>query len=141
LKIVRLSPKAKSFLASAALCIGIAAMFVLEQQDGPPMLAIDSNGISVVDLAKNPWDRVCFYPQFSFPEELNGEQSYSQCKIWNDVEERNVLIVFSFGDSCESFGAVGDFLGPYFEEHRCFSASEVKQSKLVNRSGVIKLEN
>jgi hypothetical protein len=138
---VRLSPKAKFFLASAALCIGIAAMFVLDPQDGPPMLAIDSNGISIVDLAKDPWDKVCFFPQFSLPEELNGEQSYSQCKIWTDVEERNVLIVFSSGESCESFGVVGDFLGPYFEEHRCYSAPEMKQSKLVNRLGVIKLEN
>ena len=95
---------AKAFAVTAAVGIGIAAMFALRQQDGPTMLAIDSNGISVVGLAKSPWDQVCFYPQFSYPEELNGRQSYSDCKIWTDVEERNLLIVFSSGATCESFG-------------------------------------
>lgn len=105
------------------------------------MLKISSTGILVSELTERPWERMCFYPQFSYPEQLNGEESYSSCEIWRDVEERNILIVLSGSGPCVAFGVVGDFLGPDFDEHRCFSRDEIHHAKLVDRSGVIGLED
>ena len=131
----------KAFLIFVAAGVGIVAVSSLIHEDGPTMLSIDASGVPIATLAKDSWDKVCFYPQFSYPEVLNGKQSYSMCKIWTDVAERNILIVFSSDETCESFGVVGDFIGPYYEESLCFSASEVKETRLVDRTGSIRLEN